>query len=237
VDNVQPDQTTFIDPPVAVGYDYQTGVGNPNFKSVLLPPVGDNMFDVYLWSNNQFVFSATVRTGDQHQFPNGGVARFRVLGIEPGLDPNNPTAFVTGLTFVSAGEFTGTMTPLIIPDATTVELKPGDSPNCINPISKGVVPFALLGGSVDVTTIDRTSVEIDDDTNAGTAGVEPVKSSIDDINGDGIIDLIVHFRTQELNAAGLLSDGRTLYITARLSDGTLLVGSDVIFTANGPTCR
>ena len=30
-----------------------------------------------------------------------------------GLDPNNATAFVTGLTFVSAGQFTGTMTPII----------------------------------------------------------------------------------------------------------------------------
>ncbi len=36
-----------------------------------------------------------------------------------GLDPNNVTAFITGLTFVGEGEFTGTMIPLIadVPDA------------------------------------------------------------------------------------------------------------------------
>ncbi len=41
--------------------------------------------------------------------------RFRIAGIDPaaGLDPNNPQAFVTGLTFVGAGTVNLTMTPLI----------------------------------------------------------------------------------------------------------------------------
>jgi hypothetical protein len=46
------------------------------------------------------------------------------------LDPNNVTAFITGLTFISDGDFTGTMTPLItevsdlaaIPEPTTLLL-------------------------------------------------------------------------------------------------------------------
>jgi PEP-CTERM motif len=44
----------------------------------------------------------------------GGVSEFEVFGIDPGLglDPENPTAFITGLTFESAGNFTGTMTPI-----------------------------------------------------------------------------------------------------------------------------
>ena len=238
ISNVSSTQTTFIDPPVAIGYDYRIGVGDPNFASVLLPPVGDNFFDVYLWSGSDFVFYATVRSGDEYPFPAGGVDRFRVLGVEPGLDPNNPTAFVTGLKFTSDGQFTGTMTPIIISDVTTAEVKPGgDGPNCINPKSKGNVSFAILGGSVDVMTVDLTSLEIDDDTNTVTAGVEPVKSSIKDINGDGINDLILHFKTQDLSAADLLSDGRTLYLTGQLSDGTLLVGFDVVYLSDGPTCN
>ncbi len=46
--------------------------------------------------------------------PSGGIDRFRVLGIETDamLDPGNAAAFVTGLTFASAGRFTGTMTPI-----------------------------------------------------------------------------------------------------------------------------
>ena len=46
-----------------------------------------------------------------------------MLGIDPslGLDPNNPIAFVTALTFVGAGDFTGTMTPLVtaVPEPST----------------------------------------------------------------------------------------------------------------------
>jgi hypothetical protein len=30
------------------------------------------------------------------------------------LDPGNGTAFITGLTFASSGEFTGTMTPITV---------------------------------------------------------------------------------------------------------------------------
>jgi hypothetical protein len=115
VASIQPGQTIFIDPPFSIGYDYQIGNGNPNFNSVLLPPAGDNVFDLFLWNGSSYVFRATVKAGEEHAFPSGGVDRFRVLGIEPsaGLDPNDATAFVTGLTFVSAGQFTGTMTPIV----------------------------------------------------------------------------------------------------------------------------
>ncbi len=115
IDNITPGQTVFVDPAVAIGYDYQVGSGDPNFKSVLLPQVGNNLFDLYLWNGSKFAFHATVGAGSEYVFPSGGVDRFRVLGIEvgAGLDPNNATAFITGLTFVSAGQFTGTMTPII----------------------------------------------------------------------------------------------------------------------------
>jgi uncharacterized protein (TIGR03382 family) len=45
-----------------------------------------------------------------------GVSRFRVLGIETsaGLNPNSTTAFITGLTFVGSGLFTGTQTPISV---------------------------------------------------------------------------------------------------------------------------
>jgi hypothetical protein len=47
-----------------------------------------------------------------------------VLGIEEsaGLDPNDPTAFIAGLTFTGDGEFTGTMDPLVTPEPATLVL-------------------------------------------------------------------------------------------------------------------
>jgi hypothetical protein len=202
-----------------------------------MPEAGDNIFDLYLCNGNEFKYHVSVASGFNYTFP-PGVGRFRVLGIEigAGLDPNNATAFITGLTFVSSGHFTGTMTPIIASDVIATEIKPGDGPNCVNPKSKGVVPFAILGGEFDVTAINQATLQVDDDIDAGTGGVAPAQLSIIDINGDGINDLVIHFNTQDLNKAGLLTDGRTVYITARL-DGKLLVGSDVIFMSNGPTCQ
>jgi hypothetical protein len=119
--SVGPNSVTFIDPIVAIGYDYAIGDGNPNFASVILPAFGDNIYDVFFQG-----VSHLVNAGDEFFFPIGGLSAFRVLGIEPGagLDPSDPLAFVTGLTFVSEGEFTGTMTPITqeVPEPSSVLL-------------------------------------------------------------------------------------------------------------------
>jgi len=112
-------QTIFVDPLVAVGYKYAIGAGNPNFASVTLPAVGDNHFTLsYL--QGQSLILQQILANTQFFFPQGGVSAFDVTGIETsaGLDPDNVTAFITGLSFVGDGDFTGTMTPLIadVPD-------------------------------------------------------------------------------------------------------------------------
>ena len=121
--NVEEGEVVFIDPPVAVGYDYATGAGDPNFASVILPDVGDGVYALRFLSSGGPV-KATVVAGEQFFFPAGGVAAFGVRRIEAaaGLDPADATAFVTGLTFVADGSFTGTMTP--------VSLNVGDDPTC-----------------------------------------------------------------------------------------------------------
>lgn len=43
------------------------------------------------------------------------------IEVSAGLDPNNVTAFITGLTFVADGQFTGTMTPVVTEIAATPE--------------------------------------------------------------------------------------------------------------------
>ena len=113
--NVVGGQTVYLDPMVAVGYDYQKGSGDPNFASVTLPTgIGDNLYDLYLFNGTDYYFKAQLTGGVPYTFDIGGVDRFRILGIETsaGLDPNNPTAFITGLSFEGSGSFTGTMTPI-----------------------------------------------------------------------------------------------------------------------------
>lgn len=105
-----PRQVRFIDPALAVGYDYAIGAGDPNFASVIFPNVGDGLYELIFGGTTH-----TVAAGAEFFFPAGGVSQFSVRGIEAsaGLDPNDVTAFITGLTWVGLGEFTGTMTPVI----------------------------------------------------------------------------------------------------------------------------
>lgn len=138
--SVGPNSVTFIDPVVAVGYDYAIGQGDPNFASVLLPDVGDGSYDVIVGGTHN-----AVQAGQQFFFPQGGVAAFSVRGIETsaGLDPNNVNAFVTGLTFITDGSFTGTMTPI-------VELVPEVA-------VPGPGALVLLAGGLAVLALKRNS--------------------------------------------------------------------------------
>jgi hypothetical protein len=121
---VQPGVTYSIDPLVATGYIYQIGSGNPKFASVDLPNIGNpTPYDLFLWNGTSFVFDTTLGAGTVFDFANSGVSEFEVLGIDPnlGINPTNPTSFITGLTFEGAGSFTGTMTPITtsVPEPST----------------------------------------------------------------------------------------------------------------------
>jgi len=114
--DVTADTRVFIDPLVAIGYDYAIGAGDPNFTSVTLPDVGDGLYDLLLFNGSDWIFSGILAAGQQYFFAAGGVSSFRIEGIEAsaGLAPDDPLAFVTGLTFAADGRFTGTMTPLVV---------------------------------------------------------------------------------------------------------------------------
>jgi hypothetical protein len=121
---VVPGVTYHIDPNIATGYIYQIGLGDPNFASVSLPNIGNSgPYSLFLWNGTSWVFDATLAANTLFNFGGTGVSQFEVLGIDPslGLDPNNPVAFVTALTFEGTGTFTGTMTPVVaaVPEPST----------------------------------------------------------------------------------------------------------------------
>jgi hypothetical protein len=130
-------QPILIAPEVAVGYDYKTGAGNPNFKTVKLPSVGDGAYDLFLFdaAHNPLDTGIDILAGILFDFTTElaafgigaeGLAEFSIRGIETsaGLDPTDATAFVTELTFLSDGAFTGSMTPLSVevPEPATLML-------------------------------------------------------------------------------------------------------------------
>jgi hypothetical protein len=137
---VAPGITYDLDPEVTTGYIYQTGSGNPNFASVELPDIGNpGPYDLYRWNGSAFVFDKTLAADTLFDFTNGGVSEFEVLGIDPGLglDPQNPTAFITALTFERAGNFTGTMTPV------TTEVS-APEPASLTLIASGLLGLGLI---------------------------------------------------------------------------------------------
>jgi hypothetical protein len=118
ITSVPANTTILIDPPVATGYDYSIGPNDPNFASVTLPQTGGGNFTVTYSLGGQTT-SSSVGAGTPFNFPSGGVRSFTVTGIDPNasVDPTNGGAFVTGVSLVSNGTFTGTMIPRLTGEA------------------------------------------------------------------------------------------------------------------------
>ena len=117
-----PNQTYYIDPDVAIGYDY-TVTGGPLFASVELPTLaaGDNIYNLFADTSGGNCSSfgdtgITIAAGDVFNFASPTNC-FGIRGIETvaGLDPTDVTAFVTGVTFDVLGTVTVTQTPIVEP--------------------------------------------------------------------------------------------------------------------------
>jgi len=91
------------------------------------------------------------------------------------------------------------------PEEIVIDIKPNSDHNPINPNSKGVIPVAILGSSsFDVTTVDVTTLAF------GPDGATPAHDLTDpvvyadhlqDVNNDGFMDLVSHYRTQDTGIA------------------------------------
>jgi DNA/RNA endonuclease G (NUC1) len=90
----------------------------------------------------------------------------------------------------------------------------------INGQGSGQVMVTLLGsGEVDAGAVDVGSIRIGN-VSADTNGSDDFKSSVEDVNNDGIADLIVHFNRDDLVEDGLLTVGTAqLVLYADLIDG------------------
>ena len=99
-----------------------------------------------------------------------------------------------------------------------IDIKPGSSPNRINLKSKGKVPVAVL------TTDDFDATTVDPDT-VLFAGATPLRWAIEDVDYDGDMDLLFHFKTQEL----LLFLGYyEVSLEGYTFDGTWITGADSV---------
>ncbi|MFB0504195.1 MAG: hypothetical protein ACETWE_10210 [Candidatus Bathyarchaeia archaeon] len=119
--------------------------------------------------------------------------------------------------------FTITAPPPTPPVKTVlIDIKPGSYPNSINPGSKGRIPVAILTNETfDATTVDPATVRF------GPAGAKAVHSAIEDVDHDGDLDVILHFKTQE---TGIKPGDTEATLTGKTYDGISIKGTDTIRT-------
>jgi hypothetical protein len=79
------------------------------------------------------------------------------------------------------------------PPPIEIDIKPGSDPNSVNPRSNGVIPVAILGP----TDFDALQVIVST-VSFGPDGAAPAHDGhVEDVNGDGFPDMVLHFRTED----------------------------------------
>lgn len=111
-------------------------------------------------------------------------------------------------------------------DATEVSLdiKPGDYPNTVNPKSQGKLPVAIL------TTDDFNASKVNPDS-IDFLSASPVLWALEDVDADDDTDMILHFSIPDLDFSLLVDEGEEYpyaYLYGQTLDGTLIVGKDTI---------
>jgi hypothetical protein len=138
---------------------------------------------------------------------------------------NGPFASLTGFDiFVTKLELVAATLTL------NIDIKPGSTTNPINLRSKGVIPVAILStDSFDATTVDPASVCFGDADDASQRDCTEAhaKGHLDDVNGDGRLDLLLHFETQQ---TGIDPGDTTACLNGKTFTGTDVAGCDAITT-------
>jgi hypothetical protein len=130
----------------------------------------------------------------------------------------------TAICDIGAIEFQPVLTVLTV----VIDILPGEVLNPINPKKQGVIPVAILTtATFDATTVNASTVRF------GKTGKEaaPVQVAVEDVNGDGLDDLILHFNTPD---TGIQCGDTSASLTGQTFSGQAIQGSDSIVTVG---CR
>ena len=96
--------------------------------------------------------------------------------------------------------------------------------NAINPMSKDVIPVAVLGSvNFDATQVDFSTAEF------GPGKASPIHGGhVEDVNNDDIFDMVFHFNTQD---TGIACGDTEATLSGETFGGEAFNGTDSVKTA------
>lgn len=135
----------------------------------------------------------------------------------------NSAGQIVGESETATGQIHATLWMVTFATVFHIDIKPGSNTNPVNPGSKGVTPVAVLG------SIDFDAMQVDVSTvRFGPADAPTAHNGhVQDVNGDGFIDMMMHFKTQE---TGIVCGDTEASLTGETFDGALFTGTDAVKT-------
>lgn len=134
------------------------------------------------------------------------------------------TTTSTSLNSKSNGDYTlivsGVSSPLL---HISIDVKPGeanDEPSPVNPKSHGKLPVALLSAA-DFNALDVAVVSLAFGAKGDESSLSKCHQDGQDFNGDGRLDLLCHFETQN---AGFSEVSEEAILTGKMLDGRMFEG-------------
>lgn len=194
-------------------YYLQTPITDVESKNPAVPPEGVGNY--YIEILDPLADKYTIKTGGENL-----TATF--LAYDQLAEVNSAFVDIFGkqeflLDYSQEPGSTNTITQVV-----DIDIKPGVDTNLINPNSKGVIPVAILTTqNFDATQVDPLSVKF----GANQTVEFHNQGHSENVDGDGDIDLLLHFKTQEV---GTQNTDVQICLTGMTNDQIYIQGCDSI---------